>query len=174
MMAQSSNVRSCMYIQRSLLSAALSLPLLVHAAAFTGSWSTTDFVCKRACTKEDPEPDFEIRIGIILVQRGAVVCGVRNQNDLSDRSTTIPLRGVVKDGTLALDAGEPSGDGAPHFPFKVEGRTRFRLKGKTLVEASESGIDFAKYKARAFPTADMQRYVDANSGYFNACFASAL
>lgn len=158
--------------RRALFATVCALPLLAHSAGFTGMWSATDHVCKLACTKEDPEPDFEIRIGIVLIQRGTLICGLRNQNTLADKSTTIPLRGLLKGSHMELESGEALYDDEPVFPFAVESRTRLLLKGHLLVEASSEGNQFAKYEAKPFSPTEAKRYVEANSAYFEACFSS--
>jgi hypothetical protein len=92
-----------------------------------------------------------------------VICGIRNQNDLSDRSTTIPMWGIVKGGGLAPRCWRAIRRRCAVFPVQIRGQDQVPSKGQTLAKASESGIDLAKYKAQAFSTADVQHYVDANS-----------
>lgn len=142
------------------------LPLMVsQAAEFNGSWVATDHVCKRGCTKENPEPDFEVRMGIVLMQHGAVVCGLRNQNDLSDRAFMIPLRGVAKGAAVELDVGEAIFDNYPTFPFKIESRSRFLLKRGTLIETTASGVPFQHFSADPLPSS-----AELNRALFDACF----
>lgn len=160
-------------LRRTLLAAFLALPLLAQAANLAGAWAATDRVCKRACTKEDPEPDFEIRTGIILIQRGSIVCGLRNQNTLADKSITIPLRGWLKGSHVEIESGEARyDDDEPTFPFKVESRGRLLLKRRVLIEATSEGHEFAKYKPEPQSPAEAKQYLEANRAYFDACFAS--
>lgn len=133
-------------------------------------WTATDMVCKFACTKEEPDPDFEIRFGIILVQRESVVCGLRNQNTLTDKVITIPLRGKVVGPSLELESGPALQDDEPTFPFKVESRSRLRIEQGVLIEASVGGPEFAKYEPQPFSPAEQRAYVQSNSAFFDACF----
>ncbi|TAK92050.1 MAG: hypothetical protein EPO06_02220 [Burkholderiaceae bacterium] len=158
--------------RKTLFTAACTLPLFAHAANFTGAWQAKDHVCKFACTTEDPNPDFEIRIGIILIQRGSLICGLRFQNTLADKSTTIPLRGLLKGTYVELESGEALYNDEPVFPFVVENRTRLLRKGHILVEASSTGNQFAKYQPKPFSPVETRQYVEANNTYFEACFAS--
>jgi len=143
----------------------------VPAAAidFTGACTRTDKVCKHACTQEEPEPDFEIRMGIVLLQRGSVVCGLRDQNTLSDHIVTTPLRGTVIGPSVELEQGEALFDEEPSYPFKVEDRSWFGLQRGQLVEGVARR--FATYQRQPFPASEQQHYLSRNAAFFDACFA---
>lgn len=149
--------------------AALLLSWPAAAIDFTGAWTRTDKVCKHACTQEEPDPDFEIRMSIVLIQRGSVVCGLRDQNTLSDRIVTMPLRGTVVGASMELEQGEALFDGEPGYPFKVEDRSWFGLQRGKLAEGGAR--PFATYQREPFPASDQQRYLAQNAAFFDACFA---
>lgn len=157
---------------------ALASPAL--SADFTGQWSSADKVCKYACTKEDPDPDFEVRISITLVQRGQVVCGYRSQNSLSDHVSISPLRGELRGGILEVEEGkqdfgtteEAGTSAASGYPFGVVDTSRFRLSRKGMSALTESGHPFMHFKHEPFVAEDKSNFLQENKAYLEACFSN--
>ena len=153
------------------------------SADFTGSWSSVDKVCKYACTKENPEPDFEVRISITLVQRGKIVCGYRYQNTLADKVFTSPLRGQLTGKILEVEEGEPefgeieegsdsaTGSKASGYPFRIAILNRFRLSPRGMAALTERGSPYMVFTREPFSSADKSRFLQESNAYLAKCFS---
>lgn len=148
------------------------------AASFSGRWSTSDQVCKSACTKEAPEPDFEVKMQIVLIQKGSIVCGLRDQNNLSGKIAMAGLRGTAIKDRLDIEQGDDVFDETPIFPFKVSEKYVLRLSKNRLLQQMErqgTRITYETYIRQSFSAREQKAYMDdeENRTFFDKCFKRA-
>ena len=141
------------------------------APSFAGRWFRVGHVCKYACTKENPDEDFEVRISLVLVQKGVIVCGIRYQNDLTDKVVLAGIRGKIESNKLIMQTGSLDNEEMPAFPLQYPTPSVMHTKKGHLYDSM--GID--DFSGEPFSFAEQMEFMqrDELRDFFGACFKSA-